>query len=271
MKLLRNGSSNYNSLQVSLVRHAAQGHHHAVLLHVFPLPGYRLRIVRIGRRRDGQLDPYDQRYDYGNCGFDLRHNLVGNVIYQLPFHGNRLVEGWQVSGIFTAQTGTPFSISDGFDQAGLFNNVASTRPDVTPGCNPVREEASPHPFPGIVTSPTGSTLRLLHARTRRHAGRRQEETTLVGPRFINLDFRLAEEHKNHRAAPSTVPRGVLQHREPHGFRHRRMPACSPPCVRPELLVASLLLAEAMVVRSLEALTALLPPRSPTASGRSSSR
>ena len=24
----------------------------------------------------GQLDPYDPRYDYGNCTFDLRHNLV---------------------------------------------------------------------------------------------------------------------------------------------------------------------------------------------------
>ena len=134
------GTSNYNSLQVSLVRQAAQGitmqlsytYSHCLTNNS---GSYGLEEGAIGL-----LDPYDPRYDYGNCTFDLRHNFVGNVIYQLPFRGNRLVEGWQVSGIFTAQTGAPFSVLDGFDQAGLDNNVADTRPNVIPGCDPYVEK-----------------------------------------------------------------------------------------------------------------------------------
>jgi Carboxypeptidase regulatory-like domain len=181
------GRSSYNSLQVSLVRQAARG----VTMQLSYTYSHCLDdgsgSYGLEEGATGQLDPYDPLYDYGDCTFDLRHNFVANMIYQLPFHGNRLVEGWQVSGIFTAQSGSPFSISDGFDQAGLDNNVASTRPDVVPGCNPyVRKK---------VLGPTGiiepqwinsSCFTLEPAGTLGNAGR----NTLLGPRFINLDFAL---------------------------------------------------------------------------------
>lgn len=183
------GNSNYNSLQVSLVRQAARG----VTMQVSYTyshclddgsGSYGLELGALG-----QLNPYDPRYDYGDCSFDLRHNLVANVIYQLPFHGNRLVEGWQLSGIFTGQSGLPFSISDGFDQAGLFNNAQSTRPDAIPGCNPyVKNTRAPSPTTGVL-SPVwinSSCFALQPAGTLGNAGR----NTLVGPRNINLDFAL---------------------------------------------------------------------------------
>ncbi|HVB88546.1 MAG TPA: carboxypeptidase regulatory-like domain-containing protein [Candidatus Dormibacteraeota bacterium] len=183
------GNSNYNSLQVSLVRQAARG----VTMQVSYTyshclddgsGSYGLELGALG-----QLNPYDPRYDYGDCSFDLRHNLVANVIYQLPFHGNRLVEGWQLSGIFTGQSGLPFSISGGFDQAGLFNNAQSTRPDAIPGCNPyVKNTRAPSPTTGVL-SPVwinSSCFALQPAGTLGNAGR----NTLVGPRNINLDFAL---------------------------------------------------------------------------------
>lgn len=189
------GRSSYNSLQVSLVRQAARGitmQFSYTYSHCLDdtSGSYGLEEGAIG-----QEDPYDPLYDYGNCTFDLRHNLVANVIYQLPFHGNRLVEGWQVSGIFTAQSGSPFAISDGFDQAGLDNNVASTRPDVTPGCNPYVKKLTVNPFTQIVEpewlNPVDTCYTLEPAGTLGNAGR----NTLVGPRNINLDFALLKNTK----------------------------------------------------------------------------
>ncbi len=52
-------------------------------------------------------NPYDGSIERGNCGFDIRHNLTLNVVYTLPFHGNRLVEGWQLSGVESYRTGVP--------------------------------------------------------------------------------------------------------------------------------------------------------------------
>ncbi|HEY6443240.1 MAG TPA: carboxypeptidase regulatory-like domain-containing protein [Candidatus Acidoferrales bacterium] len=187
------GSSNYNSLQVSLVRQAARG----ITMQLSYTYSHCLSdadgTYGLEEGATGLLDPYDPRYDYGNCSFDLRHNFVGSVVYQLPFHGNRLVEGWRVSGIFTAETGLPFSISDGFDQAGLFNNVASTRPDVTPGCNPYVEKRAPGPGvpylePQWINS---SCFALEPVGTLGNAQR----DTLLGPRLINLDFSLIKDTK----------------------------------------------------------------------------
>jgi len=189
------GRSSYNSLQVSLVRQASKG----ITMQVSYTYSHCLDdgsgSYGLEEGATGQLDPYDPLYDYGNCTFDLRHNLVANVIYQLPFRGNRLIEGWQVSGIFTAQSGAPFSISDGFDQAGLDNNVASTRPNVIPGCNPYVRKLTKNPFTNIVepewlnptvTDSSESCFALEAPGTLGDAGR----NTLIGPRNINLDFAL---------------------------------------------------------------------------------
>ena len=45
----------------------------------------------------------------------------------LPFHGNRVVEGWQLSGILTQMTGLPFSVYTGVDDTG-YNAAGTPRP-----------------------------------------------------------------------------------------------------------------------------------------------
>jgi hypothetical protein len=187
------GHSSYNSLQVNLVRHAARGvTMQASYTYSHCIDDGSAAYGPEGANAQGQLDPYFPALDRGNCNFDLRHNFVANVVYALPFTGNRLVEGWQLSGIFTAQSGSPFTVTDGFDQAGIDSNAAVPRPDVVPGCNPYIEKKELSPS-GIVEplwfNPSCYTLEP--AGTLGNSGR----NTLVGPRFINLDFALLKDTK----------------------------------------------------------------------------
>lgn len=74
-------------------------------------------------------DSYNLRGSRGLSDFDARHRFVISGLYELPFRGNKLVEGWQVSSIVQSQTGNPVNI--------VVNNAAFTgtnntvRPDVT--------------------------------------------------------------------------------------------------------------------------------------------
>jgi hypothetical protein len=65
-------------------------------------------------------DPRNLRAERGNSIIDLRHRLTLSYLWELPFgkgkamlnHGgvvNFVLGGWQTNGIFTAQTGQPFS------------------------------------------------------------------------------------------------------------------------------------------------------------------
>src|SRR4029078_8561592 len=77
------------------------------------------------------INPYDLAYDQGPCLIDRTHNLRASVVYQLPFRGNRLPDGWQVSTIVSAVSGTPLTPVIGFDQSGL--QTAGQRPNLASG------------------------------------------------------------------------------------------------------------------------------------------
>ena len=74
-------------------------------------------------------DSYNLRGSRGLSDFDARHRFVISGLYELPFHGNQLEEGWQLSTIVQSQSGNPVNI--------VVNNAAFTgtnntvRPDVT--------------------------------------------------------------------------------------------------------------------------------------------
>jgi len=59
--------------------------------------------------------PGDLQRNYGPCDYDIRHNLTGQYVYQLPVkvHSERLgyaLNGWQVSGTVFWHSGIPFSV-----------------------------------------------------------------------------------------------------------------------------------------------------------------
>ena len=73
-------------------------------------------------------DSYHVAGSRGLSDFDARHRLVITALYELPFRGNRLVEGWQVAAIFQSQSGNPVNI---VTTNSTVNGVAGTlRPDV---------------------------------------------------------------------------------------------------------------------------------------------
>jgi hypothetical protein len=72
---------------------------------------------------------YDLRNDRGLSDFDARHRLVVSGIYELPFKGNRIKEGWQCGAIVQLQTGNPLNIiTTNATVSGVANTI---RPDVS--------------------------------------------------------------------------------------------------------------------------------------------
>ena len=57
----------------------------------------------------------------------MRHRFSANATYELPFHGNRLKEGWQLVGVVQVQSGSPFNVVTNIN---TFTGVASLRPDL---------------------------------------------------------------------------------------------------------------------------------------------
>jgi hypothetical protein len=79
------------------------------------------------------VDPANPGVSRASSNFDLRHAFVLSYVYALPFFKgsgltHTLLGGWQVSGITTALTGTPFTVSTDNtafpDNAGLANGVS---------------------------------------------------------------------------------------------------------------------------------------------------
>jgi hypothetical protein len=75
-------------------------------------------------------DPFDRKGSRGRSGFDIRHNFVANVVYELPFGHRSLFGGWQVSAVANVHSGLPFTPVLSFDNADLQSLLTSERPDL---------------------------------------------------------------------------------------------------------------------------------------------
>ncbi len=124
-------------------------------------------------------DSYNLRGSRGLSDFDARHRFVISGLYELPFRGNQLVEGWQLSTIVQSQSGNPVNI---VVNNALFTGTNNTvRPDVT---GPVEILGTPErwfdPSPFVV--PVGRFGNL---------GR----NVVIGPGFHNTDFSVIKRTK----------------------------------------------------------------------------
>jgi hypothetical protein len=184
-------NSSYNSLQASVNRrltHSVQ----AQVSYTFS------KCLSTGDAYLGSLagnapninsNPYDFSVDRSLCAYNVEHALRLNTLVALPFHGNRIVEGWQITGILAANTGLPFNVTDGVDQSNQItgvprpnyspNNPARTVGTVNyPACNnnPVLGGATMYFNPNCFTQEAFGTLGNL--------GRE----ALVGPSLVNVDL-----------------------------------------------------------------------------------
>jgi hypothetical protein len=72
---------------------------------------------------------FDRKGSRGPSGFDVRHNFVASVAYDLPGRG-RLLGGWQVSSVVNVHSGLPFTPVLDFDNADVQSLLTAERPDL---------------------------------------------------------------------------------------------------------------------------------------------
>jgi len=125
-------------------------------------------------------DSYNLVNDRGLSDFDARHRFVVNAIYDLPFRGNRLVQGWQIGVISQAQTSNPLNILTA--NTGFTGN-RTVRPDVTGPIvitgNPAQWFADPTVFTAGASPHFGNLGR----------------NAVTGPNFVNTDFSVIKNTK----------------------------------------------------------------------------
>jgi Carboxypeptidase regulatory-like domain len=178
--------SRYNALQMSVderFSNSFQTHFSYTYSHCIDL-AYTYGGLGGNNGTSAWNNPYDGSTDKGNCSFDIRHNLGLSAVYRLPFKGNRLVEGWQLSGIEAFRTGVPFSITSGFDAGLLGNNFATPRPDRIAGCDIKANQSRIHWY-------NPDCFRLQAIGTLGNAGR----NIGTSPSYTTLDVNLSKDTK----------------------------------------------------------------------------
>jgi hypothetical protein len=124
-------------------------------------------------------------FEKGPALFDARHRFVISFGYELPTLENssalvkQIVGGWQLNGIYQAQTGFPLTVTQG---AVLDIRYMTSRPDVIPGCDP---NDGPKTTAQYFTTSCFTVLSLAQTGERPgNAGR----NTVRGPGFQRTDL-----------------------------------------------------------------------------------
>ena len=203
------GNSNYNALWVTATKRLAKG------LQFNTSYTFSKSIDYNSQSSQGVTvqDSFNLRGDRGLSDFDARHRFVVSGLYELPFSGNQLKEGWQLSLITQSQSGNPVTLLAG--NAGAIGNVlavnansltglATLRPDIngeitispTAAASGIGVQYFPNlvcdPRPGG-SCPAGSVVILpvsvINGKTIYHFGS-IGRNVLIGPRFNNTDVSL---------------------------------------------------------------------------------
>jgi hypothetical protein len=207
-----NGSSLYDALQVQVTKTMSHGFQ-AELSYTWG------KCIDDGSGADlgdpfsnsiGTLLFFDRRK--GPCDFNVGQNLVVNYVWHVPtpkFGGaaaRYILGGWEVGGIFTAATGTPFTMVMGGDPLGQGNSDPWDFPDrlVGSGCaNPVNPgnpnnyvkvncfiPAVAPPSFAAVCQPAAASVAAMIPNTCMNLLGNEGRNSLTGPGLAQLDFSL---------------------------------------------------------------------------------
>ena len=135
------GHSNYNAGFVSMRKTTSAG-----LTFNFNYT-YSHAFDQIGQNQESlneASDAFNLDRDYGSASFDRRHAITTLVTYDLPFGGgrryatgsgvaNKLIGGWNVSGVWSFATGLPLDVINGnscqeLGQGAVFGNCSAYFP-----------------------------------------------------------------------------------------------------------------------------------------------
>jgi hypothetical protein len=149
----------------------------------------------VAGENDLAQNPFNLAAERGPSLFDARHRLVFSYQWSLPFFRQRhgwyqtVLGGWQLNGIATLMSGTPFTVFDSTDvsdQGGApeISGFSANRPDLVSGQNP---NAGPrtrsawlnkNAFAQVIPDPNSPVQQFGTA------GR----NIALGPRYSNWDF-----------------------------------------------------------------------------------
>jgi len=178
------GNSNYNALWVTATKRFAKG------LQFNTSYTFSKSIDYNSRNNQGLQvqDSYNIRNDRGLSDFDARHRFVLSGIYDLPFKGNRFVEGWEVATIVQVQSGNPMNFRT---TNTALTGQATQRPNV----------AGPIPY-GFFPAPSGSAAQVGYIQNPGNyllnpgnAFGNLGRNVVIGPGFTNWDFALVKNTK----------------------------------------------------------------------------
>src|SRR5262249_736647 len=177
----------YNSLQVKLDRRFSNG----VLLQNSYTLGRGWSYIN-GDSNSGISTPADIERSWARTDQDRLHSFVSSFVYQLPWGPDRkwvrdgvlaqVIGGWQVSGFFTMQSGSPinFTMNNGANLNAPGNtwrpNVSGT-PAILGGIGPDQ----PWFDSSVFSAPPNNTW-----------GNAARNGVLDGPRYTNLDATIAK-------------------------------------------------------------------------------
>jgi carboxypeptidase family protein len=122
---------------------------------------------------------YNVGGDRGLSDFDARHRFVINALYELPFKGSRLADGWQLSTIVQLQSGNPLNIVTGNTAFTGTNNTL--RPDLV---GPITYLEDPNEWFETSSFAASTT----------HFGN-LGRNLVIGPGFQNVDFSVLKNTK----------------------------------------------------------------------------
>ncbi|MGI8988914.1 MAG: hypothetical protein ACR2I2_04900 [Bryobacteraceae bacterium] len=180
-------NSNYNSLAAKLQQRFSRGVSYLVSYTYSKSIDDGSAVRPHGGDQAFPQNPYNLRAERGLSEFDQRHRLVTSALWDLPTGKGRqwlneggpfayILGGWQLGGIFTAQSGLPFSPASGADVANIA--WAEQRPNYT---------GAPIVPPGGRTTNqwfNKVAFAIPPAFTFGNAGR----DILLGPRLFSVDF-----------------------------------------------------------------------------------
>jgi hypothetical protein len=176
-------NSSYNGLWVTATKRFARG------LNLNASYTFSKSIDDNSRNVQGLVlqDSNNIRGDRGLSDFDTRHRIVVSGVYELPFTGNRLKSGWEISLIEQTQSGNPINFHT---SNAAFTGSALLRPSVTglvqTGFTPATN--------GSATSVTyiqNPTVYVNQGNAFGNLGR----NVIIGPGFSNLDIALVKNTK----------------------------------------------------------------------------
>jgi Carboxypeptidase regulatory-like domain len=114
------GMSNYNALWVTYRRSLRGG------LAFNTTYTYSKSMDENSQSGNGIQDNTNPAGSYGLSDFDVRHHFVFSGTWTLPFHGNRLKDGWLLADVTQIQGGNPLNVVTGSAYSGASGNIRPT-------------------------------------------------------------------------------------------------------------------------------------------------